>query len=245
MKSTSRKEKANESMSKKEDEKVAFVISPIGDPGSEIRKRADQILKYVIEPPVSECGYKALRADEIPEPGIITSQIISHILNDPLVIADLTGHNPNVFYELAVRHAIKKPTVQLIQQGEKIPFDVSTTRTIQIDHKDLQSVDEAKKELTKQIHAVEKDPTKVDSPISIAVDLQLLKQSDDPQRKIMIELQAKMQDIGTNLSEIKESLYRERLKSEERKAVDSFNKVFSDPERLAKLQQFLESLASD
>lgn len=151
-------------MSKKEnDKKGAFIISPIGDPGSEIRKRADAILKYVIEPPLSECGYKAVRADKISEPGIITSQVITHIMNDPLVVADLTGHNPNVFYELAVRHAIKKPVVQLIHKGERIPFDVSTTRTIQIDHQDLQSVDEAKQELVKQIRAAEKDPSKVDS----------------------------------------------------------------------------------
>lgn len=191
---------------KNEDKKTAFVISPMGDPGSEIRKRADAILKYVIEPPLSECGYKAVRADKISEPGIITSQIITHIMNDPLVVADLTGHNPNVFYELAVRHAIKKPVVQLIQKGERIPFDVSTTRTIQIDHTDLQSVDEAKEELTKQIRAVEKDPSKVDSPISIAVDLELLKQSADPQRKALAEMRSMMQQIYASTADIRDVL---------------------------------------
>lgn len=98
-------------------ERLAFVICPIGEPDSDSRRRADQILKHVIEPAVLECGYKALRADKISEPGIITSQIITHILNDALIVADLTGHNPNVFYELAVRHAIKKPVVQIIQRG--------------------------------------------------------------------------------------------------------------------------------
>jgi hypothetical protein len=107
---------------------------------------------------------------------------------------------------LAVRHAIKKPVVQLIQKGEKIPFDVSTTRTIQIDHQDLQSVDEAKQELAKQIRAVEKDPSKVDSPISIAVDFQLLKQSEDPQRKVLAEMRAMMQQIYASTSYIKDLL---------------------------------------
>lgn len=199
--------KDDDEMPKKEnDKKVAFVISPMGDPGSEIRKRADAILKYVIEPPLTECGYKAVRADKISEPGIITSQIITHIMNDPLVVADLTGHNPNVFYELAVRHAIKKPVVQLIQKGEKIPFDVSTTRTIQIDHRDLQSVDEAKQELAKQIRAVEKDPSKVDSPISIAVDVQLLKQSADPQQKTLAEMRSMLQQIYTVATDVKDFL---------------------------------------
>ncbi len=128
-----------------EAESIAFVISPIGAPNSPERKRADQILNHVIDPIVSEFGYKTDRSDKIDKPGIITSQIINHIINDSLVVADLTGHNPNVFYELAVRHAIKKPVIQMIKKGERMPFDVRQARTIEIDHQDLDSVDEAKK----------------------------------------------------------------------------------------------------
>lgn len=185
-----------------EGEKVAFVISPIGEPNSPTRKRADQILNHVIEPVVSELGYKSVRADKISKPGVITSQIISHLLDDPLVIADLTGQNPNVFYELAVRHTVKKPIIQMIQERERIPFDVSTTRTIQINHKDLDSVDKAKKELRKQIKAVEKDPTLVDSPISMAVDLQTLKQSSDPESKTIADLRTALQEINQMVKEI-------------------------------------------
>ena len=61
-------------------EKTCFVISPIGDPDSDTRKRADQVLKHVIRPAVSTCGYKAVRADEIDKPGIITSQVIQHVV---------------------------------------------------------------------------------------------------------------------------------------------------------------------
>ena len=59
--------------------KICFIIAPIGEDESEPRKRSDQILKYVIEPPVSACGYKAVRADKIDKPGIITSQVIQHV----------------------------------------------------------------------------------------------------------------------------------------------------------------------
>jgi hypothetical protein len=78
-------------------DKTCFVIAPIGEPESEIRKRSDQILKHVITPAVQQFGYEPLRADQIAEPGLISSQVIQHIMNDPLVIADLTGRNPNVF----------------------------------------------------------------------------------------------------------------------------------------------------
>jgi hypothetical protein len=189
-------------------EKIAFVICPIGDPESETRKRSDQILRHVIQPTVSNYGYKVIRADQIPEPGIITSQIITHLINDSLVIADLAGHNPNVFYELAVRHAVKKPVVQLIEKGERIPFDVSATRTIEIDHRDLDSADGARKELDKQIRAIEADPSKVDSPISIAVDIERLKESQDPQRKILAELRLLIQQTGASISDIKDMLVK-------------------------------------
>ena len=92
-------------MATEPEKKTCFVISPIGEPESDTRKRADKILKYVIDPSVERRGYKAVRADHISEPGMITSQVIQHIVDDDLVIADLTDRNPNVFYELALRHA--------------------------------------------------------------------------------------------------------------------------------------------
>jgi hypothetical protein len=75
-------------------EKICFVISPIGDPDSETRKRSDQVLKHVIRPAATSSGYKAVRADEIDKPGMITSQVIQHVVNDDLVVADLTGSQP-------------------------------------------------------------------------------------------------------------------------------------------------------
>ena len=131
--------------------KTCFVIAPIGAEKSEVRIRSDQILKYVLAPAARECGYEAIRADQISEPGIITSQVIQHIIDDPLVIADLTGHNPNVFYELALRHALKKPVVQIIHAEDSIPFDVATSRMIKVDHRDLDSAAQAKDEIVKQI----------------------------------------------------------------------------------------------
>ena len=163
-------------MPKKEEEQLCFVIAPIGEEGSDIRRRSDQVLKHIIAPAAEECGYKTIRADSISEPGMITSQVIQHLLDDALVIADLTGHNPNVFYELAVRHFIRKPVVQIIQIGEPIPFNVTQSRTIQVDHHDLDSVARCRDDLIKQIRSVEKGPGKVDNPISVAIDMETLRQ---------------------------------------------------------------------
>ncbi len=176
-------------------QKTCFVISPIGEETSDVRKRADKVLNYIIKPITEECGYQTMRADALGEPGMITKQVIEHILNDDLVIADLTSQNPNVFYELAVRHVIRKPTVQIIAYNERIPFDVSPLRTIRFDIQDIESVENCKEEIRKQIKTVEKDPGRVDNPITITIDLQALSRSGRPQDEINAEIINMLQDV--------------------------------------------------
>lgn len=183
---------------------TCFVIAPIGEQGSETRRRSDLVLKYVISPAAEQCGYTTLRADQIAEPGLITSQVIQHVIDDPLVIADLTERNPNVFYELAIRHALRKPLVQIIKRGEQIPFDVAGTRTIPVDDRDLESVEDAKQEIVRQIESLKKRPQEVDSPISVAIELQILRQSDNPEERSLAELVASISEIKTDLSSLRE-----------------------------------------
>lgn len=184
------------------DEKPCFVIAPIGSSESDTRKRSDKVLKYIIRPAVEACGYRATRADEIDAPGIITSQVIQRIVNDPLVIADLTERNPNVFYELAVRHALRKPLIQIIQKGEQMPFDVAGMRTIQVDHQDLESVEETKLSIIDQVKSLESSSADIETPISMAYDLQLLRQSEKPEDRSLADLVTAVGDLRTGLSKI-------------------------------------------
>lgn len=66
-----------------------FVIAPIGKEGDPIRARSDRILKFVIRPVAEELGYNAIRADELGEPGIITTQITNRILDAPTLLSKL------------------------------------------------------------------------------------------------------------------------------------------------------------
>ena len=184
--------------------KPCFVISPIGEPESETRKRSDQILRHIIRPAAEICGYEAVRADEINEPGIITSQVIQRVVDEPLVVADLTERNPNVFYELAVRHATRKPLVQIISKGENIPFDVAVTRTIFVDLHDLDSAEIARNEIIDQIKSLETDSTGLQSPISVSLDLQRLRQSENPEQRSLADLLSEISSIRNILSDLSE-----------------------------------------
>jgi hypothetical protein len=181
--------------------KRCFVIAPIGEENSDTRRRSDQVLRHIITPAANSCGYEVIRADGIADPGVITSQVLQHIMNDELVVADLTGHNPNVFYELAVRHAWSKPFVQLIEADEIIPFDIANVRTVPVNHHDLDSVDKCKRDLVEQIRALEASDGPVDTPISIAMDLQQLRHSTNPLEKsnvaILEELAVIRQMLGS------------------------------------------------
>ncbi len=192
-------------------EKQCFVIAPIGDDDSEVRKRSDKLLKYVIAPVVAEKDYEAIRADQIAEPGLITSQVIQHVAEDDLVVADLTERNPNVFYELAIRHALKRPLVQMIAKGERIPFDVAGMRTVEIDIRDLDSVERAKDDLASQVDAVEKDPESMDTPIAFALDLQNLRQSGNPEERSLADLVSAVSDLRSGLADINARLSPEAL----------------------------------
>jgi hypothetical protein len=182
-------------VSESRETKSCFVISPIGAEDSDTRRRADQVLKHVIAPVAEALHYRVTRADKIAEPGIINSQVIQHIVEDDLVIADLTDMNPNVFYELAIRHALRRPYVQIMQKGQTIPFDIAGVRTIFFDHKDLDSVDDAKRQIIAQINSIEKQPGLVDSPVSVSLDLQVLKQSSDPSQRSVAEVIDQLSDL--------------------------------------------------
>jgi len=170
--------------SKKKKTKRLFIISPIGEPKSEERDYFDKARRHIIDPVAAEKGYETARADKISKPGTITKHIIDRLRNDDLVVADLTRKNPNVFYELAVRHAVDKPVILMATNGEKIPFDVAAQRVIFYDL-DPDNIAEAKEELRRQITAVESDTFIVDSPIEKPISLAHLEKSGDKEEEII------------------------------------------------------------
>jgi hypothetical protein len=151
--------------------KICFYITPIGEDNSEERHHADFMMEYIIKPAVKEFNLTVVRADQMGKPGMIGKQVIQHILNARLVIADLSFHNPNVFYELCLRHATRLPTVQVKRTVDKIPFDLNQYRTIPIETRDpytlLPKIQTYTSEVANQVRRALQDSESGDNPISL------------------------------------------------------------------------------
>ena len=91
-------------------------------------KDFDKVQQAVVRS-VSAGGWLIVRADEIARPRRITKAILQAILTSDLVVADITGNNPNVFYELGFARATGCDIVMLCQKSAgHLPFDVAQDR---------------------------------------------------------------------------------------------------------------------
>jgi hypothetical protein len=165
-----------------------FVVTPIGDALSSTRRGADGLINAVIVPVLTKLKIQPFIPHQLTNPGSITIQVIEHLLEDELVIANLTGLNPNVMYELAVRHASRRPVVVLAQAGTSLPFDVAAERTL-FYADDMQGVEELRPRLEEAVEAALREPDP-DNPVYRAATARVMKDvvKEDAQRYILERL---------------------------------------------------------
>lgn len=137
---------------------ICFVMAPLGPPGSPTRHHSDAVLERLIEPAVAQIGHTVLRADQIHKAGHINSQVLDHIASAALAVADLTGLNPNVMYELAVRHGTGRAACQIASEGTALPFDIAGLRTVFFDLDDSGSMKSAESALSAQLEHACREP---------------------------------------------------------------------------------------
>jgi hypothetical protein len=108
--------------------KTCFAIMPF--------KGGFEDIDRIIADTAGECGLDYVRGDRQDQPGSILPQVLHHIRHAAVVVADITGHNPNVFYELGIAHQVKGPdrVVIITQSAEQSPYDVHEYRQLVYKH---------------------------------------------------------------------------------------------------------------
>lgn len=110
---------------------LCFVLMPFGkkmDAAGRLNN-FDSVYAKIIAPAVEQAGLEPIRADEEKVGGTIHKPMFERLMLCHYAVADITGANPNVFYELGIRHAMRpRSTVIVFGEGTVLPFDVALVR---------------------------------------------------------------------------------------------------------------------
>ncbi len=105
------------------DKKIAFVLMPFAEEFADV-------YQYLISESLVSAGFTVKRADDIKNQRNIIGDIVEGIISSDLLVADLTGANPNVYYELGIAHALNKKVILITQEIDDLPFDLRSYRVI-------------------------------------------------------------------------------------------------------------------
>lgn len=197
-------------MSKTEKDRC-FIITPIGDEADPIRRHIEGIIDAAIVPALGN-KYEIIVAHKISEPGSISKQVIEEIYNSKLVVANLTNRNPNVMYELALRHAIAKPAIMIAEKGTSLPSDIIMQRTIFYKN-DAKGVLELRDELIKterDMHFEDKCGPIYDVLGDISQDTMLLDKAEQSDAQSRLPLEYILQRLDSIESTLKYNTYNEK-----------------------------------
>lgn len=166
---------------------LCFVLMPFAEEYKEI-------YDGVIKPTMNKLKIECLRADDIKTPGAIIGQIWEYIQKAEFIISDITGKNPNVFYELALCDMLWKRVILISQEKESIPFDIQHLRIIHY----TQTIEGGQKlsnEIYCAINEFRKEPEILEATNISFEELDLIRNS--------VKLEKKLEDYEKFISEVK------------------------------------------
>lgn len=206
--------------------KKCFVIMPFSETDSLDEQKWTEIFEHIIKPAVEESGlgYECKRY------GLGRANIVKDILEElsgaNVVIADLTDDNPNVLWELGVRHVLKRRTTLISQDKKFIPSDLKDYPVIPYDQTKA-GFDKFKDDLKKKLEDIEADPDKPDSPVADFLQLKNIDILAYEKAANLRKLSALITELSYNIDVVNRTLNTVK-ESEERRAKDKKTWTFSN-----------------
>ena len=111
----------------------------------------DNVYWFGIQGAVNDAGMYCKRVDDIYFVGNVLEKINEQIRDADLIVADMTGGNPNVFYEVGIAHTLKKLTILLVQNVDDIPFDMRMHNHLVYNPKKIKELKESLTKLLKEV----------------------------------------------------------------------------------------------
>lgn len=174
---------------------ICFVISPIHREKTENHQKFREVLEFVIKPAVDEVGFglKVLRADDIERAGSFIKDILEYISGAFVVIADLTEQNPNVFYELGVKHSLSPRTILIAQSLDDIPSDLREYRTIIYDVT-AKGAATFKQRIDKYLREIKEEPQRLDNPVLDRLGIAVEKRTQELEGQVA-QLESQLESV--------------------------------------------------
>jgi hypothetical protein len=110
-------------------EMTAFIVMPF------VPEDLQVVYDDYVKPTIEEfCSLKCVRGDDMFGSGVVMNDVLNAIAKAEIIIADLTGQNANVFYEVGIAHATNKPVLLMAQSLDDVPFDLRHRRVLIYDY---------------------------------------------------------------------------------------------------------------
>jgi hypothetical protein len=140
-------------------QKKCFVLIPFADD-------FEEIFQHAIKAAAEEKGYICERMKEITGPINIVNEIVGNIFDADLIVADLSGQNANVYYELGVAHSVPPPnkSIMIAAKDDEIPFDIAIYQVLKYE-RGYEGILRLRKGIAEQIEFIENQPQNTTNPV--------------------------------------------------------------------------------
>jgi len=152
----------------------------------------DKYYEEIYQPAITDAGLEPHRADDVYRPGTVVHDIWQFTKEAKVILADLTGKNPNVLYELGLAHALAKPAIIVAESLDDIPFDLRALRVVEYDKKAPEWGQILRLKITKSIQEVMESPIKAVLPAFLDVEPATESKKVSRQEKEVLEIRQEL-----------------------------------------------------